>query len=167
MAKKQIGSFVIDTCVILAALMGDSDNDPNPKAATSLSELAAIEDANLKMLLPVMVPPEIAGTKVSAGQPNRPAAAQERWAKAAEFFANSSSLVYLEADEQIAMNAASLASEHQLAAGDAIILASALAYKADTLLTWDKGLLKLSDVLADRLEIRKPQAWNMQDNFQV
>ena len=150
--------YVVDTCVFLAALMGDSPDDPNPKQEHSLEELKRIEQSGDVLLLPVIVPPEIAGTKVKGTEgAGRPAAQRERWAKASEYF-ESSHISYLEADEHIAIQAANLATRHKLAAGDAIILASAIAYRADELLTWDGNLLKLNGEASIHISIRKPQA---------
>jgi predicted nucleic acid-binding protein len=145
--------------------MGDSPNDPKPKQEHSLEELKRIERSGDVLLLPVIVPPEIAGTKNKGGSgAGRPAAQRERWAKASEYF-ESAHIHYLEADERIAIEAANLATRHQLAAGDAVVLASAIAYHADVLLTWDGNLLKLNDEDSIHIAIREPQALAGQREF--
>lgn len=155
-AKRKAQTVVVDTCVILSALMGDSENDPHPKFEASVDELARGEDESSQLVLPAMVMAELHGTSALGGGDIPPEQRLRNFNRVREYIHNTT-FIPAELDWRTAEIAGNLAFDHMLKPGDAVIAATALVIGADVLITWDKELLRLEAEPTYPVTVRKPE----------
>lgn len=153
--NKKAPRFVVDTCVIVSALMGDTEGDPHPKADASVFELTQGEEGKSRLILPAIVIAELSGTGILGGT-NKPQAQRQKMHSAITDFLDSPHFIPAEVDWFTAQAAAALAYDYMLKPMDALIAATALTVQADALLTWDAHLLRLDGKPDFTVPVRKP-----------
>lgn len=143
--------MVVDSCVIVDVLAAN-DADRHVRSV----QVFRLEGRIHRILLPSLVIAEIAGAGQIRGDEGGSAERRRRITLAHQWIKDSG---YLVADitERIAVQAARLATDHNLKGADACVVAVAAAAKCSTLYTWDNGILKLGDALPG-LTIKEPPA---------
>lgn len=144
--------IAIDTSV-LVNIFTKGKNDEADWLESSISVIEEAERGACRLTLSALVIAELAGNGEIRGRHVPSKIRSRRIAEVREFLANAGYLI-VELDHRTARQAMELAINHQLFGPDAVILASAIAAKAETLYTWDAGLLKLNGVTS--ISVLKP-----------
>lgn len=138
--------IALDTCVLLNFLTDGAGDDPAWLGA-SQRVLRHGYTGDFRLVISAVVITELAGAGSVRGTHIPKVERVRRIKRVRAWLADHGPWLLVELDERLARQAADLAIEHQLKGGDAVILASAVAAKAETLVTWDSDLLKLNGVI--------------------
>lgn len=151
----------IDSGVFVNVLIGGEDANPQWLPA-GLRLLRAAEQGQVVAYISALTIAEVCGAGRLRGEPVK-VKRRENIALARQWIADGKYRV-VELDRSLAQRAAELAITHELKGGDAVVLASAIRAGAHTLFTWDKGLLKVADII-DGLRVRTPDEADLTDDL--
>lgn len=128
---------VLDTCVVLSFLFGEPKGavEGEEKHKRAKGEIQELVKEGYQIGVPVIVPAEVTSSKHADAVKDGWPTAGERHKKFMDFLQDSSELLIMEADSGVAAKAAEVGAEAPLKAADALILASALAYNAEVLVS--------------------------------
>jgi predicted nucleic acid-binding protein len=133
----------IDTCVLVNVFTNGAGDDP-AWLPESLKVLRHGYTGDYRLVASTLTIAEVAGTGAVRGTHVPAQERRKRIAKAREWIEDHRLWLLVELDGRLSRTAADLAIEHQLKGPDAVVLASAQLAKAESLVTWDRDLLKLN-----------------------
>ena len=133
--------IAVDSCVFVNVLIGGEPNNPERYPA-GVALLRAAEQGQFDVYISAVTVAEVCGAGEVRGSHVEQDRRAANVAKARQWVADGRFHV-VELDHSLAKVAGELAIEHQLRGADAIVLASALRARAETLFTWDEHLLNV------------------------
>lgn len=146
---------VVDSCVLINVFTGGTRDDP-AWLPDSQKVLRHAEAGDYRLVASALTLAEVAGSGKVRGTDVPGKDRRKSVARVREWLQDHQRWLLVELDDRLAGMAAELAITHQLKGGDAVILASALAAKAESLVSWDQDLLKLRGIAGLELSICTP-----------
>lgn len=155
--------IAVDSCVFVNVLIGGEPNNPERYPA-GVALLRAAEQGQFDVYISAVTVAEVCGAGEVRGAHVEKARRAANVASARQWIADGRFHV-VELDHSLARIAGELAIEHQLKGPDAVVLASALRAKADTLYTWDDHLLNVDGRMEGSRVTTPSKAAFVQDLF--
>lgn len=146
---------VVDTSVVVNFLTGGAANDDPSWFDNSKWVFEASKSGEHQVVIPAIVVAEVAGCGEIRGT-HLPSSDRKQRVKLVRDWIERSEFLPAEITLDVALRATDLAITKQLTGADACVLAVAVEYDCEALYTWDNGLLKVADSVAD-VTVRQPE----------